>query len=90
MSAGRAPASPAACGGTGLAPEQADPLERAVGQASAGVAVGAVEQQAGPQLGLGVGALVGQRGRVGRVGPARQHRPALDQDELAGDRHERS
>ena len=73
-----------------LAPEQA----RSGASASSarrrpGVAIGPIEDEPGAQLGLGIGALVGERGRVGRVGPARQHRPALDQDELAGDRDER-
>ena len=46
--------------------------------------------QPGAELGLGVDAFVGERGRAGRIGPARQHRPALDQDQLAGDRDERA
>ena len=49
----------------GLAAEQADPQERAIGQALPGVAVRAVEEEPGAQLGLGIGALVRERGRVG-------------------------
>ena len=44
-----------------LAPEEADAAQRSLGQARARVAVGAVQEQAGTQLGLGVGRLVGQR-----------------------------
>ena len=61
-SAGRAPATPAACAARRLAPEQADPARaRSSASRTPGVAVGAVQQQPGAQLGLGVGALVGQR-----------------------------
>ena len=50
-------------GGVGdarLAPEQADPPERLVGQPQAGVAMGAVEEQPRPKLGLRVDAFVRQ------------------------------
>ena len=72
-----------------LAPEQPGPGKRQLGQAQARVAVSAIDEQAGAQLGLGVRALIGERHRIGRIGPAREHRPALDQDQLAGDRDER-
>ena len=52
------------------------------------VAERAVQDEAGAQLGLGVRALV--RERDGALhGSARQQRPGLDQDQLAGDRDER-
>ena len=74
--------------GTRFAPEQPDAPGRLVQQPGAGVAEGAVQDQARAQLGLRVRPLVGQRdGAVDR--PARQHRPRLDQDQLARDRHER-
>ena len=73
-----------------LPPERADPAQRVLGQAQAGVAMRPVDQQPGAELGLGIDAFVGERERVGRIRPARQHRPALDQDQLAGDRHERA
>ncbi len=76
-------------GGAGLAAEQPDLAQGALGEALAGVAVGAVQQQAGPELGLGIGALVGESGRV-QHRAARQDGPALDEDELRGDRHERA
>ena len=71
-SAGRAPASAGRVRAPRLAPEQADPAERVLGQAQAGVAMRAVEQQAGAELGLGVGAFVGERqsGRSDRSGAA--------------------
>ena len=65
--AGR-PRAAAARDASRLATEQADPHERAVGQRTARIAVGAVEQQPRAQLGLRVGAFVRERGRVARIG----------------------
>ena len=62
---------------------------RLLGQSQPGVAMGAVQQEPGAQLGLGVQALVRQGRRV-QDDPTRQHRAALDQDELARDGHERA
>ena len=88
-SSGTAPASAAAWAVAGSRRNRPDPGKRQLGQAQARVAVGAVDEQPGAQLGLGVRALVGERHRIGRIGPAREHRPALDQDQLAGDGDER-
>ena len=49
-----------------LAAEQADPDERPVGKPLTGVAMGAVQDQPGPQLGLGVGCIVECRARPRR------------------------
>ncbi len=82
---------PRGVGGAGLAAEEPDPRRTASSaRRSAGVPVRPVEQQSCPELGLGVGAFVGERQRIGRIRAAREHRPALDQDELAGDGHERA
>ena len=59
----------------GFAPEEPDPPDRLLGQPQAGIAVGPVEDEPGAQLGLGVGALVGERGRIGRVGASRAASP---------------
>ncbi len=72
-----------------LATEQADPDQRAVGQVPARIAVGAVEQEPRPQLGLRIGGLLVEAGRV-HDRRSREHRPALDQDELRGHGHERA
>ena len=77
-------------GDAGLPPEEPDPPDRLVGEAQPGIPMGAVDDEPGAQLGLGIDAFVGQCGRIGGIGLARQHRPALDQDQLAGDRHERA
>ncbi len=62
---------PGGAGGCRLAPEQADPAQGAVGQALTGVAMGAVQDEPGAQLRLGIGGLVGASGvRVRR--PARR------------------
>ena len=72
---GRAPASAAAWAAPGSRRNRPTRRNGLVRQASARVAVGAVEQQAGPQLGLGVGRLVaspaGRRGRGWRGSIAR-------------------
>ena len=73
-----------------FAPEEPDPAECLVGQAQAGVAVRPIDDESRTQLGFGVGALVGEADRVDRLRPSRQHRPALDEDQLAGDRDERT
>ena len=89
-SAGRAPARPAARAAPGSRRNSADPLERALGQA---------QRRRRGRRGRGAGARAARprgrrlvavegRGSVGRA--ARQHRPALDEDELDGDRDERA
>ena len=71
-----------------FAPEQPETLEGPRLEGQAGVAVRPVEDEPGPQRGLGVGA--SSTLATDGSDAARQHRPALDQDELAGDRDERA
>ena len=87
---GRAPASAGRVGRAGLAPEQPDPARGrprpAAGRRRGGPGRGAAGRAARPR-----GRCLRRRARAGSIGPAaRQHRPALDQDQLAGDRHERA
>ena len=86
---GREPAMAAAWAAAGSRRNRPIRRQCALLEAQPAVAERPVEEEAGAQLGLGIAALVGERlaGRVGRS--SWQHRPALDEDELAGDRHER-
>jgi hypothetical protein len=75
-SLGRAPATAAAAAAEGL---RLEPQPR--------VAMRPVQDEPRPKLCLGIGLVLGQRPRS-RLHLARQHRPTLDEDELACDRHE--
>ncbi len=59
------PGEPRSASRTGLAPEQADPLDGVVRQTAARVAVGPVEQQPRPELRLGIGDVVAVGGLLG-------------------------
>ena len=71
-----------------FASEQPEPDERSLLEPQATVPERPVEDEAGAELGLGVAALVREL-RGGLRGAAREHRPALDEDELARDGDER-
>ena len=72
-----------------LAPEQADRVRARLLEPQAGVAKGAVQEQPRAELRLGIGPSSAPSAARWPA-PARQHRPALDQDQLARDRHERA
>ncbi len=72
-----------------LAAEQPHADGRPVQEPPARIAVRAVQQEPRTQLCLGIGLVLGQNARH-LDDPPRQDRPALDQDQLAGDRHERA
>ena len=89
-SAGRAPASAGGVGGARLAPEQPDPPD-APPRPGAGRRRGTPGRAAAGREARPRGRCLRRRAPSGRrIGAAREHRPALDQDQLAGDRHERA